>query len=317
MFTYIVRRVLIALPVLIGITIITYTAYSLAPGNPIDAMIDPKVAISPEALLARKRALGLDQPIPVRYLIWLREAVQGNLGYSYRTNTPVFNRIAERLPATLQLTVTAFAIAIGLGVPLGVLSAVRQYSRLDVSLTFLALSGISVPTFFVGLVAIWLFSLKLRLFPSFGMVDPDSSNQLLSRLQHLVLPACVLGFEGVAGFLRYTRSSMLDVLQQDYMRTARAKGLVRWRAVLKHGVRNALLSVITLIGLRLPSLIGGAFIIESIFAWPGMGQMAIASVVQRDYPVLMGLTLASSTLILLSSLVTDVVYVLVDPRIKL
>ena len=317
MFTYIVRRVLIALPVLIGITIITYTAYSLAPGNPIDAMIDPKLAISPEALLARKRALGLDQPIPLRYLIWLREAVQGNFGYSYRTNTPVFDRIAERLPATLQLTVTAFAIAIGLGVPLGVLSAVRQYSRLDVSLTFLALSGISVPTFFVGLVAIWLFSLKLRLLPSFGMVDLDASNQLLSHLQHLILPACVLGFEGVAGFLRYTRSSMLDVLGQDFMRTARAKGLVRWKAVLKHGVRNALLSVITLIGLRLPGLIGGAFIIESIFAWPGMGQMAIAAVVQRDYPVLMGLTLVSSTLILLSSLVTDVVYVLVDPRIKL
>jgi peptide/nickel transport system permease protein len=317
MFTYIVRRVLIALPVLIGITIITYTAYSLAPGNPIDAMIDPKLAISPEALLARKRALGLDQPIPVRYLIWLREAAQGNFGYSYRTNTPVFDRIAERLPATLQLTVTAFAIAIALGVPLGVLSAVRQYSRLDVSLTFLALSGISVPTFFVGLVAIWLFSLKLRLLPSFGMVDLDASNPLLSRLQHLILPACVLGFEGVAGFLRYTRSSMLDVLGQDFMRTARAKGLVRWKAVLKHGVRNALLSVITLIGLRLPGLIGGAFIIESIFAWPGMGQMAIAAVVQRDYPILMGLTLVSSTLILLSSLVTDVVYVLVDPRIKL
>jgi peptide/nickel transport system permease protein len=316
MLNYIIRRVMIALPVLIGITIITFTAYSLAPGNPVDAMIDPKVPISPEALLERKRALGLDQPIPVRYLIWLREAVQGNFGYSFRTNTPVFERITERLPATLQLTVTAFIISIVVGFPLGVISAVRQNSRLDIGLTFFALSGISMPTFFVALVAIWLFSLKLHLLPSFGLVDLDASNQLASRLWHLILPALVLGFEGIAGFLRYTRSSMLEVLNQDYIRTARAKGLRQQRVILRHGARNALMSVITIIGLRLPGLFAGAFIIESIFAWPGMGQLAIAAVGQRDYPVLMGLTLVSSTLILLSSLITDVAYVFVDPRIK-
>ena len=316
MIIYILRRLLISLPVLLGITLLTFTAYNLAPGDPIDAMIDPSVAMDPANLEALRVSLGLDQPIMVRYGIWLREAIQGNLGYSYRTGEAVTQRIADRLPNTLQLTLTALLIAIGLGIPLGILSALRQYSRLDYCLTFFAFSGISIPSFFLALGAIYLLSLKLKLFPSHGMGDPDTNFLVAERLYYLLLPALVLGLDRVASFLRYTRSSMLEVLSQDYMTTAKAKGLASQVRIWRHGFRNALISIITIIGLSLPSLFGGSVIVETIFAWPGMGQMAITAVTQRDYPVLMGVALVTSVVVLLSNLLADVAYAAADPRIR-
>lgn len=316
MTTYILRRLIIAIPVLIGITLITFLAYNLAPGDPIDAMIDPNVAISPADLEKLRENLGLDQPVIVRYGIWLGQAVRGNLGFSYRSGEPVIERIGRRLPATLQLTVTALLIAIGLGIPLGVISAMRQYSRLDYALTFFAFGGISIPNFFLALGAIYLLALKLKLFPSHGLGDPDAEWFLSTRLHHLILPALVLGLDRTAGFLRYTRSSMLEVLGQDYMTTARAKGLRPRVRLLRHGLRNALISIITIVGLSLPSLFGGSVIVETIFAWPGIGQMAITAVTQRDYPVLMGVALISSVIVLVSNLVADIAYAIVDPRIR-
>ncbi|MEX1018798.1 MAG: ABC transporter permease [Litorilinea sp.] len=313
---YILRRLVISIPVLLGITLITFFAYNLAPGDPIDAMIDPSVTMDPADLSRLREQLGLDRPIIVRYGIWLREAVQGNLGYSYRSGEAVLDRIGRRLPATLQLTVTALVLAIGLGIPLGIISALKQYSRLDYALTFFAFGGISIPNFFLALGAIYFLALKLKLFPSHGMGDPDADFFMASRLHHLILPALVLGLDRVAGFLRYTRSSMLEVLGQDYMTTAKAKGLAGNIIVIRHGLRNALISIITIVGLSLPALFGGSVIVETIFAWPGMGQMAISAVTQRDYPVLMGVALVSSVIVLLSNLLADIAYAIVDPRIR-
>jgi peptide/nickel transport system permease protein len=225
MTAYILRRLLISIPVLLGITLLTFTAYNLAPGDPIDAMIDPSVAMDPADLENLRQQLGLDQPMFVRYGIWLTQAVQGNLGFSYRTGEAVSQRIADRLPNTLQLTLTALAIAVGLGIPLGTISALRQYSRVDYFLTLFAFTGISIPSFFFALGAIYILSLKLKFFPSSTMGDPDADYYFIERLHHLILPALVLGLDRVASFLRYTRSSMLEVLSQDYMTTAKAKGL--------------------------------------------------------------------------------------------
>lgn len=316
MTAYILRRIVISIPVLIGITLLTFFAYNLAPGDPIDAMIDPTISQDPADLQALREKLGLDQPIMVRYGIWLGQAVRGNLGYSYRTGEAVSRRIADRLPNTLQLAGIALLFAIGLGIPLGILSALRQYSFLDYGLTFFAFSGISIPNFFLALGAIYILALKLKLFPSHGMGDPDAGFFVAERLHHLILPALVLGLDRVAGFLRYTRSSMLEVLGQDYMTTAKAKGLAPRARVARHAFRNALISVITIIGLSLPHLFGGSVIVETIFAWPGMGQMAITAVSQRDYPVLMGVALVTSVVVLLSNLIADIAYAVADPRIR-
>jgi peptide/nickel transport system permease protein len=316
MATYILRRLLISIPVLLGITMLTFVAYNLAPGDPIDAMVDPSVSMDPVDLQNLRESLGLDQPMIVRYGLWLGEALKGNLGFSYRTGEAVSQRIADRLPNTLQLTLAALLVAIGLGIPLGILSALRQYSRLDYFLTFFAFSGISIPSFFLALGAIYILALKLKLFPSHGMGDPDSEIYFVTRLHHLLLPALVLGLDRVASFLRYTRSSMLEVLSQDYMTTAKAKGLAARERVWRHGFRNALISVITIVGLSLPALFGGSVIVETIFAWPGMGQMAITAVTQRDYPVLMGVALVTSIAVLISNLLADIAYAWADPRIR-
>ncbi len=316
MGAYILRRLLINVPVLIGITLITFIAYNLAPGDPIDAMVDPSVVMDPVVLEAKRKALGLDKPMLVRYGIWLSQAAQGNLGFSYRSGEPVIERVGRRLPATLQLTLTALLIAIGLGIPLGIVSAIYQYSRLDYGLTFFAFTGISTPNFWLALGAIYIFALKFKILPSHGLGDPDADFLVLERLHHLILPALVLGLERTAGFLRYTRSSMLEVLGQDYMTTAKAKGLKDRAILLRHGFRNALITIITLVGLSLPALVGGSIIVEHIFAWPGMGQMAIAAINQRDYPILMGVALIASLVVLFSNLLADIAYAIVDPRIR-
>ena len=223
MTKYILRRILISIPVLLGITIITFSAYNFAPGDPIQAMIDPTLPMSAEMMQQLKQEYGLDQPLPVRYVIWLREAVKGNLGFSYASRRPVVQMIGERVPATLQLTMASLILAIVIGIPLGVYSALHQYSKTDYALTLFAFFAVSVPAFFFALGAIYLFSLRLNLFPTQGLNDPLAKNIVLDRLHHLALPATVLGLERIAGFLRYTRSSVLEVLGQDYIMTARSR----------------------------------------------------------------------------------------------
>lgn len=318
MVTYLLQRLLISIPILLGITLLTFTIAHLMPGDYVDALVPPDMSMggqvtpSPEL----RAYYGLDRPLPVQYLIWLRELSQGNLGYSFATGEPVSAEVAKRLPPTLRLTLTAMFFSLVTGTLLGIVSAVRQYSFLDHLLTVSGLVWISVPGFVLGLLALYLFYLKIPLFP-LGQEGPlGQPSDVQTRVHHILLPALVLGLEGVAGYMRYVRSSLLDVLRQDYMAVARAKGLAERWVILRHGLRNALIPLITIVGLRLPVLLGGAFIIETIFNWPGIGRYAILSVSRRDYPVIMGLNLIVASSVLLSNLLADMAYAAADPRIR-
>lgn len=314
---YLLRRLLLTAPLMLGVTILGYGLINLAPGDPVSMLVSPEVGgVSPEDLLERKRALGLDDPLPVRYVRWLGEAMKGNLGYSIANGRPVSERVSERLTGTLQLLLAALAVSMVIGIPIGVVAAVRRDSlpdRVSAAASFLAAS---IPTFFVGLGLIYLLSLKLDVFPTGGMDTIGRPFSLGDRLQHLALPAFVLSLAHIAELIRYTRASLLDALEQDYIRTATSKGLSRLTVVGTHALRNALLPVVTIVGLTIPQLLGGTLITETIFQWPGMGSLSIEAVRQRDYPVLMGVTLVSAISVLGVSLLTDIAYALIDPRIR-
>ena len=318
MRTYILRRLGISVPILLGLTLVTFIFTELMPGDFVDALIPPTavVAYTPEQLEAMREAYGLNKPPHERYFIWLRELAGGNLGHSLISGAPVRDEIAARLPATLQLTATSLLFGIIVGAILGIISAVKQYSWVDQLLTILGFSWISTPAFVFAIGGIYLFSLKIPLFPTSGMADYGESATLLSRLHHMILPAAVLGLGSVASFMRYTRGSMLDVIRQDYITVARAKGLNEKAILLTHALRNALIPVITIIGLDIPYLIGGTVIIESIFAWPGMGTYSLGAITARDYPVIMGVNFMVALVVLLSNLITDIAYAFVDPRIR-
>ncbi|MBV7332067.1 ABC transporter permease [Chloroflexi bacterium TSY] len=320
---YFLRRILQAIPVLIGITIITFTFTELAPGDAVSSMLlsmqDSGLSGELDTETLREK-YGLDQPAPVRYLQWMGGLAQGNLGVRIRSRVPVSGEIGRRLPATIQLMFSAIFISVILGIPLGILSALRQYTRLDYALTGFVFVGISVPGFFAAIAVIYLFAVKLGWFPTSGYSTPGQDfgfwDGLFDHLHHLALPAIVLGIESTAAIMRYTRSSMLEVIRLDYIVTARSKGLAQRAVIVRHALRNALLPVITIIGLRLPSLFGGAIIIETIFNWPGMGILYLDGVTTRDYPLIMGMVLISAFLIVLSNLITDLTYAVIDPRIR-
>ena len=318
MGTYLLRRLVISVPVLLGITLVVYVVISLAPGDPVDALINPEAvaALGPEFREQQREALGLNQPIMVRYGIWLRELLSGNLGYSFLDRQSIAGKIGERLGPTLRLMLSAQLIALAIAVPVGVTSAIKQYSLLDYGATVLGFAAISIPSFFLSLAGIYLFALKIPILPTAGMVTVGQEPTLLDSLWHLILPALVLGLAEAAPLIRYTRSSMLEVIQQDYVRAARAKGLRERTVIYHHALRNALIPLVTVVALGLPRLLGGTVIVEAIFAWPGMGTLAITAVRGRDYPVIMAINLISAMTILLSNLLADVVYAVIDPRIK-
>lgn len=313
---FVLRRLWTSVPVLFLITLITFLMINLAPGDPLDYMFSGESA----ALLNKeeiRKQLGLDQPLPIRYFIWLKEVVSGNLGYSGFTSLPVARVLSIRIGPTLLLMSTAMLISLLIGIPIGVLSALRQYSWIDYGVTVFSLLWVSVPGFFAALVALYLFSLKFPIFPSFGMTTvTGSSDPLADVLWHLALPATILGLENTAIFMRYTRASMLEVVRQDYITTARAKGLVERVVVFKHAFRNAMLPLLTILGLQLPSLVGGAVLIETIFGWPGLGRISVEAVASRDYTTIMAFNLITAVLVLGSNLLTDISYAYVDPRIK-
>lgn len=262
-----------------------------------------------------RRALGLDQPIYVQYWRWLLELLQGNLGTSYSLGSPVSELVAQRLPPTMLLAGTALGFAVLTGIPLGVLSAVKRNSVIDHGVTMLSFFGLSMPVFWYGLLLILAFSVRLQWLPAGGIVTVGQES-FGDLMMHLILPALVLGTVHMAEITRYTRSSVLAVLRQDYIRTARAKGLRELVVMKKHALRNALIPVVTVIGLMLPRIAAGAAITEQVFAWPGMGQLAVRAAFQRDYPTIMGVTLVISAVVALSSLLTDLLYTAVDPRIR-
>jgi peptide/nickel transport system permease protein len=316
---YILRRLLTTLPLMVGITLLTFLIMQITPGNPMQTMIDPR--ISTADLARAQERMGLNDPMIMQYFRWLKEIVVGNLGYTIKTGQSVAGMITERLPATLLLTVTAFLFSFVIGVPLGVFSATNKYSKRDYGLTVFSFIGISVPSFFFGVALIYVFAVKLNWFPTSGLATINmaggSFDIFVDKVKHLVLPALVLAMPNLAVIMRFTRSSMIEVLTNDYIRTAKAKGLSERTVKYKHALRNAIIPVVTLFGISIPTLFGGAYITETIFNWPGMGSLGIQAITSREYPVIMGLNLFTSLLVLLGNLTADILYAVVDPKIRL
>lgn len=282
------------------------------------ALLNPEdqLSISVRDVEELKRRLGLDRPGPVRYVIWLKEALTGNLGFSYQTKRPVIEMIIEKLPVTISLMGVALALAVSVGVVFGVLSALRQYSIIDYSLSVVSFFMISIPQFFFALSGMLIFAVWLGWLPVFGMWTAGRDPEVGDIIRHAILPISALMLQDIAVYMRYTRASMLDTLSAEYVLTARAKGLSETLVLWKHVFRNALVPLVTILGLSLPALIGGALIIETIFSWPGVGSLAYTSLLQRDYPVQMAVLLMGATAVLAANLLTDVAYAWVDPRVR-
>ena len=313
MLKYILKKILLAIPVLLGITIIDFLLMNLA-GSPIDMMTGPKVTESMKAM--RAAAWGLDQPIWKQYLGWLGEILQGNLGYSYKTYQPVAEMIGSHIGPTLLLMGSSPVLGLLIAVPAGIYSAVHRYQKRDYAMVTTSFVFSSVPSFFMALLLIYLFTVRLGWLPSSGMTTPGLDGSVTDILRHMVMPVLVLAM-GVAGSnIRYIRSAVLEILEMDYLRTARAKGIGRFRVINKHALRNALLPIVTVIGMQIPTLFGGAVIVEQVFSWPGLGLITMSAILGRDYPVIMGVCLLSAVVVLLANLLTDIVYALVDPTIK-
>jgi peptide/nickel transport system permease protein len=308
-------RVLQMIPMTFGITIVLFAVIQAAPGGPEGALLESGRFIDPDVIDAYRRRLGVDQPVPVQYVRWLGGALSGDLGLSFSTTRPVGEMILERLPATLELMGASFLLAAVLAIGLGVFSAVRQYSLFDHLGTGLSFLGIAMPVFWLALILQLVFSVRLGWLPVAGTGTVGASS-LGDHLTHLVLPAVVLSFRNVAGWSRYLRSSLLEVLGQDYVRTARAKGLPERTVIGVHAVRNALIPVLSIMALDLAGLFSGAVITETIFAWPGIGRMFVQAMFARDYPLLMGILLLGSVMVLVFNLLADVLYGVLDPRIR-
>ncbi len=312
---YLVRRLLQAIPLLLGISMLTFLIAHLAPGGPTDVLISPDT--DPTDLAQIERTLGLDRPVPVQYAMWLGRVVTGDMGRSYLDGQEVTVKIRERLPNTLLLSLTAFVVAIIFAIPIGIVSAVRQYSTLDHVATSVSLVGVSLPNFWFGMLLLIVFNVHLGWFPSHGLYTYGRVFSLLDRVRHLVLPVTVLAYGGtLALFMRHTRSSMLEVVRQDYVRTARSKGLSERVVIYRHALKNALIPLITLLGLSLPMFFSGALITENIFAIPGIGRLVVQSVFTRDYNVIMGINVIAASLVICGNLLADLLYAVVDPRIR-
>lgn len=317
MLNYVFRRLLISIPLLLAITALIFTLLQFVPGDPLDAYAPPDQPMPASQRLALRHELGLDKPPVIRYFYWLGQALHGNLGVRTQNFEPVSTAISQAIGPTLALMGAGLLLGILLGVGLGVVATVFRGSWLDAGISLLAYLAISMPAFWVGLVGLYIFALLLHIFPAGGFATPGQPFSIWDHLNHLILPASLLSLNYIAVFLRYTRSALLEILGLDFVRTARAKGLRRRTVLGKHALRNALLPVVTIIGASIPNLVGGAVFIESIFTWPGMGQLFITGVDSRDYALIMGMTLILACTILVANLLTDLAYALIDPRVRL
>ncbi len=319
MGTYIARRILVSIPTLLGITILAFGALALAPGDPITSRIDPELLarISQEQLDTLRHELGLDQPVPVRYVIWLGGIIQGDLGYSVVNNRPVADDLSARLGPTLLLMGVSMVVGIVLGILLGVVAGLRQYSWVDYLTTSFSVSFIAIPGFVVGLVLIYFLGATLKVLPTSGMMTLGKPFSVADLAGHMVMPVLILALHLAAQIARYTRASILEVIGSDYVTTARAKGLQGRVILWRHAFRNALIPIITIVGLTLPDLVAGAVITEALFGWPGMGQLAVKAAAGRDPALMMGVILVVATGVLIANLLTDIAYGLADPRVRL
>ncbi|MBQ9196529.1 MAG: ABC transporter permease [Clostridia bacterium] len=313
MWKYILKKLLLAIPLLLGITVIDYAIMSLA-GSPLDMLVGPRV--SQGTLAARAAQWGLDRSFLGQYFHWLGELLHGNLGYSYKSYQPVSELIGSHIGPTLLLMGVSMVLGLVLAVPAGIYSAVHRYQKRDYAVVSASFLFSSVPGFFLALVLIYLFTVRLSWLPSSGMVTAGVGGGALDVLRHMVMPALVLAVGVAGGNIRYIRSAVLEILEMDYLRTATAKGLGHGLVIRRHAVRNALLPIVTVIGMQIPTLFGGAVIVEQLFSWPGLGLITMNAVMGRDYPVIMGVCLLSAVVVLLSNLLTDILYALVDPTIK-
>jgi len=314
-FRYILKRLLYAIPVFLGITFVIYTLINLAPGGPL-SVLAASGEMSLSDLEALKISMGLDKPIVIRYFIWLGDLLHGDFGISYRTSQEVSLMISQRIMPSLMLTGTGILAAMLVGVPLGIISAYKPNSVWDHISTFVSFIGASVPNFFLSLLLIYVLAVKLKWFPTSGMQSSGMSGNLLDLLHHLALPAFVCGIQPIGNYIKQTRSSVLEVLNEEYIKTARSKGLTNVVIVLKHAFRNALIPIVTTISLSIPFLIGGAVVTEQIFAWPGIGSLMITAITSRDYPVIMGVAVLICGVVLVANLILDLIYAALDPRIK-
>jgi peptide/nickel transport system permease protein len=312
---FLARRMAQSVPLLLGITIVTFLMVNAVPGGPLSLYAN-NPSFTAEDAARLQRVLGLDQPLYIRYLSWLGAFLHGDWGYSYATHRPVLEMIGDRLPNTLYLMGTVYVVTILIAIPVGIVAAVRQYSASDHLVTGLAFAGVSMPTFWLGLLLIILFGLTLHLFPLGGMATPGADFDLQDRLWHLVLPVTTLSTVGIAHYTRYLRASMLETLGQEYIRTARAKGMVERLVVLRHALKNAGIPLVTVAAVDLPELFVGALVTESIFGWPGMGRLFLDAATRSDYPVLMGILTVAAGMVIAANLMADVIYGYLDPRIR-
>jgi peptide/nickel transport system permease protein len=321
MFRYILRRLAQSIPTLIGISFLSFALMRLAPGDPVALYADPSnpQRLTAEAMEQLREQLGFNDPIPVQYWRWLVNTLQGNWGYSVMSKRPVLQNIMQRLPNTIKLGSLALLLALVISIPIGTLSAVKQYSNFDYLVTLLAFVGLSIPSFWFALMLMQVFALKLGWLPAVGMrsVDPSlAGGVVLDAVKHYVMPTAVMALASLASWTRYQRSSILEVMRQEYIRTARAKGLREGVVMFRHALKNALIPMITLLGLSIPTVVSGSYIIETIFAWPGMGRLGVEAIFARDYALVMGVTMVSALLVILSNLVADIAYAWADPRIR-
>jgi peptide/nickel transport system permease protein len=316
---YILKRTLQAIPILLGASTLIFFLMQAAPGDATSIYIRPD--IDPAVIEQMRKNLGLDQPVHVQYVRWLSSFAQGDFGFSFSQKRPIVDIIKDTLPNTLLLSGVALVVIFVVGVLIGTIQAVRQYSWIDNLATVGAFFFYSMPSFWFGLMLILLLSYKFQLLPASQMTSVNyeflpASEQWIDRLKHLLMPALALGIGSAASVARYMRSGMLEQIRQDYVRTARAKGLSERVVIFKHAMRNALIPVITLLGLTLPFLVGGSVLIETIFAWPGMGRLIITAIFQRDYPVVLASAFVVAIMVILGSLLADILYSIVDPRVR-
>jgi len=300
----VIKRLIYLVPIVLGVTVIVFCILHFTPGCPAELMLGD---LAPAGAIEKLREeLRLNDPAPIQYFRWLGGIIRGNFGYSVRTRQPVLEMVLQKLPATIELTLTAMIISLVIAIPVGIISATKQYSIFDHTGMVGALFGVSMPVFWQGLMMILIFSFFLGWFPISGR----------GTINHLILPAITLGTSQAALVARLTRSSMLEVVRQDYIRTARSKGLVERIVIIKHALKNALIPIVTIVALRLPILFGGAVITETVFAWPGMGRLMVGSIFARDFPVVQGVVLIIAMLVILSNLLADILYIVLDPRIR-
>jgi peptide/nickel transport system permease protein len=314
MANVVARRLLQLIPVLLLATGLVFVMIRLAPGDPAQQQLGPRAGRNPEAVAALRHKLGLDRPIPVQYLIWLRYAVTGDLGNSVRNQKPVSQLLAPKLVATAELIAAALVFAVLVAVVLGTTAALRPGGWIDQATRALVVSGLAIPTYWLGLVLLLLFAVKLKWLPVSGYVK--FTDDPLDNLKHLLLPALSLGIFEAAFFTRFLRAELLDVLRQDYVRTANAKGLPARAVVLRHALKNALIPMVTVVGLELGTLMGGVVIIEQVFGWSGIGWLALTAVKNRDYPLLQGTVLVVAVAVSLANLLADLAYTAIDPRLR-